>query len=97
MQQIMRVPANELKIDKSFVMNMRDHDNAQIIVDHTIQMAHKLRLKVVAESVETTEAWGSLARAGCDIAQGDAISRPVPAEKLTEFLANTTWRAKLVR
>lgn len=97
MQQIMRVPANELKIDKSFVMNMRGHDNAQIIVDHTIQMAHKLRLKVVAEGVETTEAWGSLARAGCDIAQGYAISRPVPAEKLTEFLANTTWRAKFVR
>lgn len=97
MQQIMRVPANELKIDKSFVMNMRDHDNAQIIVDHTIQMAHKLRLKVVAEGVETTEAWGSLARAGCDIAQGYAISRPIPADKLTEFLASTTWRGKLLR
>lgn len=95
MQQIMRVPANELKIDKSFVMNMRDHDNAQIIVDHTIQMAHKLRLKVVAEGVETAEAWRSLADAGCDTGQGYAISRPLPAEKLTEFLHNRAWRKEL--
>ncbi len=95
MQQIMRVPANELKIDKSFVMNMHNHENAQIIVDHTIQMAHKLRLRVVAEGVETAEAWHSLAKAGCDIGQGYVISRPLPADKFTEFLRHRQWPAVL--
>ena len=96
MQQIMRVPANELKIDKSFVMHMHDNSNAQIIVDQTIQMAHKLELQVVAEGVETAQAWAKLADAGCDIAQGFVVSRPLAAEKFTAFLTANAWREELI-
>jgi len=94
MQQIMRVPANELKIDRSFVMHMLENGNARIIVDQTIQMAHKLDLKVVAEGVENAEIWRVLEDTGCDIAQGYGISRPLTPAKLTEFLQANVWHEK---
>ena len=91
-----RSKAVELKIDKSFVMHMHDNSNAQIIVDQTIQMAHKLELQVVAEGVETAQAWAKLADAGCDIAQGFVVSRPLAAEKFTAFLTANAWREELI-
>ncbi|MEO6280825.1 EAL domain-containing protein [Roseateles sp.] len=76
-----RLPVDELKIDKSFVMAMeRDLDDARI-VRSTIELAHNLGLTVVAEGVETAKAWALLARLGCDEGQGYFICKPMPQEQ----------------
>jgi EAL domain-containing protein (putative c-di-GMP-specific phosphodiesterase class I) len=77
---IRRMPVNELKIDKSFVIGMATDENDAVIVRSTIELARNLGLRVVAEGVETEEAWHQLALLGCEIAQGYYFSRPVPAD-----------------
>ena len=57
----------------------------------TIDLAHDLGLKVVAEGVETSEALDKLALLGCDMAQGFYISPPMPPEKFLEWLATSSW------
>lgn len=79
-----RLPVHELKIDKSFVTDMTNDENDEVIVRSTIDLAHNLGLKVVAEGVETQETWELLQMLHCDIAQGYLISKPVSA---TEFWA----------
>lgn len=81
-----QLPVNEIKIDRSFVMNMADCDNDAVIVRSTIDLARNLGLKVVAEGVETEHAWDVLTQLGCTLAQGYYLSRPVPAHQLTEWL-----------
>ncbi|MGM9482753.1 putative bifunctional diguanylate cyclase/phosphodiesterase [Roseateles sp. NT4] len=76
-----RLPVDELKIDKSFVMAMeRDLDDARI-VRSTIELAHNLDLTVVAEGLETVKAWAMLAKLGCDEGQGYYICKPMPQEQ----------------
>jgi len=76
-----RLPVDELKIDKSFVMAMeRDLDDARI-VRSTIELAHNLGLTVVAEGLETAKAWAMLSRLGCDEGQGYFICKPMPQEQ----------------
>ena len=76
-----RLPVDELKIDKSFVMAMeRDLDDARI-VRSTIELAHNLGLSVVAEGLETIKAWAMLAKLGCDEGQGYYICKPMPQEQ----------------
>jgi diguanylate cyclase (GGDEF)-like protein/PAS domain S-box-containing protein len=81
-----QLPAAEIKIDKSFVMKMdRDKDDA-VIVGSTIQMAHSLGLKVVAEGVESERIWTELLAMGCDYGQGYYFSRPVPPDVFIDLL-----------
>jgi diguanylate cyclase (GGDEF)-like protein len=82
-----KLPVNELKIDKTFVINMATDDNDAVIVRSTIDLAHNLGLAVVAEGVETQASWNRLAALGCDAAQGYWMSRPLPAADLTRWLA----------
>jgi diguanylate cyclase (GGDEF)-like protein len=77
---------DELKLDKSFVIPMLADDGAAAIVQSTVELAHALGLRMVAEGVETGAHLRELARLGCDVAQGYHISRPVTAEKLGEWL-----------
>jgi diguanylate cyclase (GGDEF)-like protein len=81
---VKRLPITEIKIDKSFVMNMDKDENDAVIVRSTIDLGRNLGLKVVAEGVETAEVWAKLAALGCDMAQGFYLSKPVPAEEITE-------------
>jgi diguanylate cyclase (GGDEF)-like protein len=75
-----KLPVQELKIDRSFVMNLdRDADDLNI-VRSTIDMAHHMGLRVVAEGVETESVAGRLRSLGCDDAQGYLFSRPLAAE-----------------
>ena len=83
-----RLPVDELKIDKSFVMNMATDANDATIVASTIHLGHSLGLTVVAEGVESEHAWQQLLDLGCDLAQGYYLSRPVTADRLTRWLAN---------
>jgi EAL domain-containing protein (putative c-di-GMP-specific phosphodiesterase class I) len=79
-----RLPVDELKIDKSFVMGMEAGEDDAMIVRSTIDLAHNLGLTVVAEGVETAAILERLRALACDEAQGYHISRPVPAQ---DFLA----------
>ncbi len=79
-----RLPVRELKIDKSFVMRLTSDADDRIIVRATVELAHNMGLKVVAEGVETREIWDALIELGCDYGQGFYMSRPLPA---ADFLA----------
>ncbi len=83
-----RLPVDELKIDKSFVMEMDENDNDAVIVRSTIDLAHNLGLKVTAEGVETQSVWDTLCILGCDQSQGYFMGKPMPADKLDEWLQN---------
>ena len=65
-----RLPVDELKIDQSFVRNMQSDRDDEMIVRSTIDLAHNLGITVVAEGVETAEAWNLLRELKCDQAQG---------------------------
>lgn len=78
MQQLRRVPATEIKVDKSFVQDAPHDHSARVVVEKTIELGHELGMRVVAEGVETIEQWSFLKQAGCDVAQGYLFSRPVP-------------------
>jgi EAL domain-containing protein (putative c-di-GMP-specific phosphodiesterase class I) len=81
-----RMPVDEIKIDKSFVMGMFDHKDDETIVRSTIDLGHNMGLKVVAEGVETEEMLMRLKDLRCDLAQGYHLSRPLPPEKLEAWL-----------
>ncbi|HEY1370315.1 MAG TPA: EAL domain-containing protein [Gaiellaceae bacterium] len=81
-----RLPVDEIKIDRSFVMNMTSCEDDAAIVRSTIDLGRNLGLEVVAEGVETEEIWNSLETLGCTIAQGYYLSRPVPASELGDWL-----------
>ena len=91
-----RMPVDELKIDKSFVMGMSTHKDDETIVRSTINLGHNMGLKVVAEGVETEEMLEQLRVLGCDLAQGYHISRPLPPEKLETWLQQWSGNAAVV-
>ncbi|HEX9096059.1 MAG TPA: EAL domain-containing protein [Candidatus Dormibacteraeota bacterium] len=83
-----RLPVDEIKIDRSFVMKMSTSDGDRTIVQASIDLAHKFGKRVVAEGVEDTTTLHLLEEMGCDQAQGYLISRPLPAEHLARWLEN---------
>lgn len=91
MAQLRRLPVQELKIDKSFVLNADRNADDELIVHSTIELGHNLRLRVTAEGVETGAALELLRRLGCDYAQGYYISRPLPAESFEQWLQARAW------
>lgn len=86
-----QLPVDELKIDKSFVMDMEENENDAVIVRSTIDLAHNLGLKVTAEGVETQGVWDLLNMLGCDRSQGFFMGRPMPMEKLRDWLKESIW------
>lgn len=86
-----RLPINAVKIDKSFVMNMTSDEDDATIVRSTVDLAHDLRLKAIAEGVETRDSWNRLVSLGCDLGQGYYMSRPLPAPQLTKWLRESEW------
>ncbi len=88
LSQLSLLPVDELKIDRSFVMEARAGTNAATIITSTIELAHSMGLQVVAEGVEEPEAWNLLRQLGCDYAQGYLISRPLLAADVPAFVGN---------
>jgi diguanylate cyclase (GGDEF)-like protein/PAS domain S-box-containing protein len=80
------LPVNALKLDKSFVMGMRNNSDDRIIVESTAKMAHALKLELVAEGVETDWDAAFLKAAGFDFAQGFKYSRALPSEKFMAWV-----------
>jgi predicted signal transduction protein with EAL and GGDEF domain len=85
-----RIPADELKIDKSFVMNMLGDPGDARVVEQIIALGHGFGLEVVAEGVESEEAAAKLAAMGCDFAQGFHYAKPLPPQELVAWAQE--WR-----
>ncbi|MCP1673666.1 diguanylate cyclase (GGDEF)-like protein [Natronocella acetinitrilica] len=85
--QLKRLPVQELKIDRSFVMSLPGDAADEAIVRTTVQLARLLGLSVVAEGLETDAAGALLAEIGCETGQGYGISRPIDADALRDWLA----------
>jgi len=83
---IARLPVHALKIDRSFVVGMTEHQESLAIVKSIISLAHSLKLQVVAEGVETEEQAALLEQLGCDQLQGYLVSPPVPPERVSQLL-----------
>jgi len=86
-----RLPANELKIDRSFVLNMHKDEDDKTIVRSVIDLANNLGMKVVAEGVECREIYDLLRDMNCFCAQGYYISRPIKDENFQSWLNNPAW------
>lgn len=82
---LQRLPVQQLKIDRSFVIGMSANPASEAIVRSTIALAHDLGLEVVAEGVERQETWDLLASLGCDLAQGYLIGRPMTPQALRRW------------
>ena len=91
---IKRLPLDDIKIDKSFVIGMGNNRDDETIVRSTIEMGHGLGLRVVAEGVEDQATWERLTELGCDSAQGYYMSRPLPPEHLLKWLSESPWGVK---
>ncbi|MFK5894564.1 MAG: GGDEF domain-containing phosphodiesterase, partial [Pseudomonadota bacterium] len=87
LSRLKKLPVSELKIDCSFVMEMINQQDDEIIVKSTIDLAHNLGLTVVAEGVENKATYDRLKELGCDTIQGYYISKPLPITLFNEFLA----------
>jgi diguanylate cyclase (GGDEF)-like protein len=82
------LPVSEVKIDRSFVSRMSAGSSETIIVSSTIDLAHHLGLRAIAEGVEDLALLPDLQALGCDAVQGYAISRPMPGQDATAWLLN---------
>jgi diguanylate cyclase (GGDEF)-like protein len=80
------LPVGEVKIDRSFVGRMTSDPVDAAIVEATIQLAHSIGSRVVAEGIEDQTTWSSLVANRCELVQGYALSRPLPAADLEELL-----------
>jgi EAL domain-containing protein (putative c-di-GMP-specific phosphodiesterase class I)/CHASE2 domain-containing sensor protein len=88
-----KIPANEIKIDQSFVKGIVDNRSDRLMVQSTIGLAHSLGRKVVAEGVEHKDVLDLLVEMNCDIAQGFAVGRPMSLETLTKRIASDRKRS----
>jgi len=79
------IPADELKIDKSFVFNMKSDKQDRDIIELILQIARLFNLSVVAEGIEDQETLELLAELGCNYAQGFHIAKPMPADALLKW------------
>jgi diguanylate cyclase (GGDEF)-like protein len=81
-----RLPVDEVKLDRSFVMHMTSDPDDAAIVRSTVELARNLGLRIVAEGVEDQATWDLLAAMGCDLGQGFHLARPMPADEVTRWI-----------
>jgi EAL domain-containing protein (putative c-di-GMP-specific phosphodiesterase class I) len=92
LQQLVRIPFDEIKLDRSFVAGVQAGSRAALMLDATISMAKKLEMTSVAEGIETEEEWRFLAGLGCDVAQGYLIAKPMDAASFSQWLLDYSAR-----
>lgn len=90
LEYLTRLPSQEVKIDRTFISDMDQNEQNMLVVRSTLDMAHKLGRKVVAEGVENEPVMAILRELGCDVAQGYLLSKPVPFEELGGMLQKET-------
>ncbi len=86
LERLRHIPFTELKIDRSFVSVARRDRDARRIVESSIRLAHDLKLRSVAEGIETNEDARLMRALGCDVGQGFHFARPMPPEQLPQWL-----------
>ena len=86
--RLQRLPVDEIKIDRSFVMHMANDESDATIVRTIIDLGRNLGIRVTAEGVEDNETWGRLSQLGCDVIQGYILSRPISGIDLDAWLAD---------
>ena len=91
LQQLIRVPFTELKIDQAFIRNVNSDEECRTIVKISIMLAHELGMNAVAEGIEDAGVWNTLKELGCDEAQGYWMGRPMSAEDIGLWVKN--WSA----
>jgi len=91
---LQRMPVDEIKIDRSFVAAMATDTSSAAIVSSTVDLAHALGLRVVAEGIEDEATWARLRAVGCDAAQGYHLSRPLPPGELEATVAEIGERSR---
>jgi EAL domain-containing protein (putative c-di-GMP-specific phosphodiesterase class I) len=89
LSRLQRLPFHSLKIDRSFIRELSHGKGSLDIVRAIMQLAHSLRLKVIAEGVESEEQLHTLRQLGCDYVQGFLFSRPVDAGAAEELYRQT--------
>ncbi len=95
LQQLTRVPFTEIKIDQEFVKGCAINPSSRTIVESSVEMARRLGIKSVAEGVETQEDWDVLKAAGCNVAQGYFIAKPLDESSFVAFcMAESALKAK---
>ena len=92
---LQRLPVYAVKIDRSFIRGMSADPSSRAIIEATVDVAHRLGLKVVAEGVETQQAYDELREIGCDAAQGFLLAQPLPAAALAKWLTERGTRMDL--
>ena len=93
LEYLKKIPANEIKIDQSFVKGIVDNRSDRLMVQSTVGLAHSLGRKVVAEGVEHRDVLDLLIEMECDIAQGFAVGRPMSLDSLTKRLSSDRKRS----
>jgi diguanylate cyclase (GGDEF)-like protein/PAS domain S-box-containing protein len=88
---LQRLPVDDIKVDRSFVLNMLKNSSDEAIVRSTIELAHNLGLRAIAEGVEDAATLDRLRALGCDLAQGFYMGRPMSLAELGEWLATSEW------
>ena len=89
--QLQRLPVDEIKIDRSFVISMMTSESDAMIVRSTIDLARNLGLVVTAEGVEDDATRRRLAQMGCDLAQGYELCRPLPADRCAQAVREAAF------
>lgn len=93
MAQLRRLPFTELKIDRQFVNGALTSSTAHSILESSVDLARKLKLKIVVEGVETRAEWDLMAALGCDLAQGYFIGRPMAGADIADWALGWQRRA----
>lgn len=88
MQQLVRLPFSEIKVDRSFCMTARTSEESRSVIRSILTLGSSLGLRTVAEGVEDAETLDYLANNGCDLAQGYHIARPMPAAEASSWLTS---------
>jgi EAL domain-containing protein (putative c-di-GMP-specific phosphodiesterase class I)/ActR/RegA family two-component response regulator len=87
--KLKQIPFTELKIDRTFVNDAINKPSSRAILESSVELARKFKMKIVAEGVETREDWNLVKELGCDYAQGYYCARPMPGNKLAGFIQKT--------
>ena len=91
--QLRDIPFDELKIDQGFVHRASEDETLRAIYDASLALAKQLNMEAVAEGVENRADWELLRQTGCDLAQGNFIAPPMPAEALGNWVKQ--WRTRI--
>lgn len=91
LSRLRQLPVSELKIDKSFIVDMLSNKDDEVIVKSTIELAQNLGIQICAEGVETSEVMQQLNHWRCDIIQGHYISKAIPASDIKTFIEQSRW------